>query len=69
MTNRRFFSVLMQYQSASSSLSTNARFRWEYIPGSEFFVVYSDGRDTLDTTTAGLLNRSVAVKATRLLRF
>ena len=53
MTNRRFFSVLMQYQSASSSLTTNARFRWEYIPGSELFVVYSDGRDTLSTGYPG----------------
>jgi hypothetical protein len=69
MTNRRFFSVLMQYQSASSSLTTNARFRWEYIPGSELFVVYSDGRDTLSTGYPGLVNRSFIVKVTRLLRW
>jgi len=69
MTNRRFFSVLMQYQSASSSLSTNARFRWEYIPGSEFFVVYSDGRDTLSTGYPALENRSFIVKVTRLFRW
>jgi hypothetical protein len=69
MTNRRFFSVLMQYQSASSSLSTNARFRWEYVPGSEFFVVYSDGRDTLSTGYPALENRSFIVKVTRLFRW
>ena len=69
MTNRRFFSVLMQYQSASSSLTTNARFRWEYIPGSELFVVYSDGRDTLGPGYPGLENRSFIVKITRLLRW
>ena len=36
----------MQYQSLSASMSTNLRFRWEYQPGSELFVVYSDGRTT-----------------------
>jgi hypothetical protein len=69
MTNRRFFSVLMQYPSASSSLTTNARFRWEYIPGSELFVVYSDGRDTLASGYPSLENRSFIVKVTRLLRW
>jgi hypothetical protein len=69
MTNRRFFSVLMQYQSASSSLTTNARFRWEYTPGSELFVVYSDGRDTLGSGYPSLENRSFIVKVTRLLRW
>jgi len=43
--------------------------RWEYTPGSELFVVYSDGRDTATGGYPGLQNRSVAVKATRLLRF
>ena len=69
MTNRRFFSVLMQYQSASSSLSTNARFRWEYTPGSELFVVYSDGRDTLSPGYPTIENRSFIVKVTRLFRW
>ncbi|MDH4067120.1 MAG: hypothetical protein OEW19_22190, partial [Acidobacteriota bacterium] len=69
MSNRRFFSVLAQYQSASSTLSTNARFRWEYIPGSELFVVYSDGRDTLTRGFPETLNRSFIVKVTRLLRW
>jgi hypothetical protein len=43
--------------------------RWEYLAGSELFVVYSDGRDTLGAMVDGLLNRSVAIKVTRLLRF
>jgi hypothetical protein len=43
--------------------------RWEYVPGSELFVVYSDGHDTTSTTPIGLLNRTFAIKATRLLRF
>lgn len=69
MSNRRFFSVLMQYQSATSSVTTNARFRWEYIPGSELFVVYSDGRNTLGSGYPELDNRSFIVKVTRLLRW
>ena len=44
LTPRMFASALVQYQSAQRSISTNARFRWEYQPGSELFVVYSDGR-------------------------
>ena len=44
------------------------RLRWEYLPGSELFIVYSDGRGTLGPGS-DLLNRSFAVKATRLLRF
>jgi hypothetical protein len=43
--------------------------RWEYTPGSELFVVYSDGRDTGSRSFPILQNRSFAVKATRLLRF
>jgi hypothetical protein len=70
MTNRRFFSVLAQYQSATNSVTTNARFRWEYIPGSELFIVYSDGRNTLnDRWLPQLDNRSFIVKVTRLLRW
>jgi hypothetical protein len=39
------------------------------VPGSEFFAVYSDGRNTPEAAVPGLMNRSVAVKITRLLRF
>ncbi len=48
--------------------STNLRFKWEYQPGSDLFVVYSDGRDTVDRFRPALQNRSLAVKVTRLLR-
>jgi len=43
-------------------------FKWEYQPGSDLFVVYSDGRDTVDRFRPALQNRSLAVKVTRLLR-
>jgi hypothetical protein len=65
-----FVSALVQYNSSSTSLSANVRLRWEYRPGSELFLVYSDGRNLLDSQRpTGLLNRSVAVKITRLMRF
>ena len=63
---RMFASALVQYQSRSDSISTNARFRWEYRPGSELFIVYSDGRTTLTRGMPDLQNRSVVVKITRL---
>ncbi len=66
---RMFVGALVQYNSTSSSISTNVRFRWEYHPGSDLFVVYTDGRDTLQRAPTGLLNRSAAIKLTRLLRF
>jgi hypothetical protein len=69
LTPRMFVSGLVQYQSRTDSVATNARFRWEYRPGSELFVVYSDGRDTGARNFPLLQNRSIAIKATRLLRF
>ena len=46
------------------------RLRWEYTGGSELFVVYSDGRDTRERRVPRRsLNRTLAIKATRLFRF
>ncbi len=66
---RMLISSLVQYNAAANSLSASARLRWEYTGGSELFVVYSDGRNTLAPGYPDLLNRTFAVKATRLLRF
>ena len=68
-TPRRFISGLLQYSSSTHVLSSNVRFRWEYRPGSELFVVYTDERDTLKPGYPDLRNRAFVVKATRLLRF
>jgi hypothetical protein len=46
-----------------------ARFRWEYRPGSELFLVYSDGRDTVSRGFPGLMNRAFVIKVNRLFRF
>src|SRR5207253_266571 len=70
MTPRMFVSALVQYASASNTISTNFRFRWEYQPGSELFVVYTDGHDTQDVLgRPALQNRGIVVKANRLFRF
>ena len=61
--------ALFQYNSSTKTLSTNARFRWEYQPGSELFVVYSDGRDTVPKGFPELMNRAFVVKINRLFRF
>jgi hypothetical protein len=73
-TPRMLVAALVQYNSAGHLVTTNIRYRWEYRPGSELFVVYSDGRDTLDAAAtatgrrAGLINRGFTVKVTRLFR-
>jgi hypothetical protein len=66
---RMLISSLVQFNVDSHSLSSSARLRWEYTGGSELFVVYSDGRDTTTPGFPGLLNRTFAIKATRLFRF
>ena len=68
-TPRMLTSALIQYNSTANLLTTNVRFRWEYQPGSELFLVYSDGRDTLTRGYPHLMNRGVTLKVTRLFRF
>jgi hypothetical protein len=71
-TPRMFVSGLVQYNSTANSLTSNIRLRWEYIPGSELFVVYTD-ENTADlphrSTAPRLLNRGFVVKVNRLLRY
>ncbi|MGE3178242.1 MAG: hypothetical protein AB7O32_12315, partial [Vicinamibacterales bacterium] len=64
-----FVSALIQYNSTTRSVATNARFRWEYQPGSELFVVYNEARDTLSSGFPSLTNKSIIVKFNRLFRF
>jgi hypothetical protein len=68
-TPRMLTAALVQYNSTGRLLTTNIRFRWEYRPLSELFVVYSDGRDTLGAGYPNLMNRGLTVKLTRLFRF
>ena len=69
-----FASALVQYTSGDRALSSNVRFRWEYAPGSELFLVYSDERSTDDplappTAVRGIRNRAIVFKVNRLLRY
>ena len=66
---RSFVGALVQYNSEANSFSTNIRLRWEYRPGSDLFLVYSDGRNTLAGASPALENRSLVIKVTRLFRF
>ena len=69
-TARMLISSLVQWNAGAGTLTSSARLRWEYTGGSELFVVYSDGRDTLAASGyPALLNRTLAVKVTRLFRF
>jgi hypothetical protein len=66
---RMFISGLVQVNTTDEVFSSNFRFRWEYRPGSELFVVYTDERDTLKPGLGELKNRAFVVKINRLLRF
>ena len=68
MSTRMVTSVLVQYNSSNTALASNVRFRWEYQPGSDLFVVYSDGRDTVGARFPRPQNRALVVKITRLVR-
>ncbi len=69
ITPMMFVSSLVQFNSSNHTLGTNVRLRWEYLPGSEFFVVYNEGRDTQAPDRSGLQGRTFVVKVNRLLRF
>ena len=69
VTPRMFFSGLVQYNSSTNAMSSNLRLRWEYHPGSELFVVYTDERDTALTGFPDLKNRAFVVKMNRLFQF
>ena len=71
-TPRMFFSGLIQYNSGSNTVSNNLRLRWEYSPGSELFVVYTEDRETdplRPNRFSDLRNRGFVVKMNRLFRF
>ena len=68
LTPRTTMTALMQYVSTTRALSTNIRFRWEYTPGSDFYVVYNDNRASLLPGVPSLQSRSFVMKLTRLFR-
>jgi hypothetical protein len=68
-TPRASLGTLIQYNASDNFFGSNIRFRWEYRPGSDIFVVYSDGRDTIGRGYPQLENKSLVFKVTRLFRF
>jgi hypothetical protein len=69
LTPRMFVSGIAQYNSATRSVGSNLRLRWEYLPGSELFVVYTDDYDTeAPRDVTALRNRALVVKINRLFR-
>ena len=71
-TPRMFVSALIQYNSSSNTINSNLRLRWEYSPGSELFVVYSEDRNTdplMPDRFSEINNRGFVVKVNRLFRF
>jgi hypothetical protein len=69
MTPLMFVSALVQYNSGANAVSTNARLRWEYRPGSELFVVYNEERNTLARSFPSTSTRGLIIKVNRLVRF
>ena len=69
MTPLMFASALVQYNSRLNRVSANIRFRWEYRPGSEIFVVFNEDRNTEMERFPLLRNRAFIVKVNRLFRF
>ena len=70
ITPRMFVSGIVQYNSAGTSFGSNVRFRWEYRPGSELFVVYTDDYNTDEQRpdVTALRNRAFVLKFNRLFR-
>ena len=68
MTARMFVASFLQYNSAARLVGVNTRFRWEYAPGSDLFLVYSEGRDTALTGFRGTSSRQFVAKLTRMFR-
>src|SRR5207237_649922 len=56
-----FTTAFLQYNSGTNTVAANIRFRWEFRPGSEFFLVYNGQRDTLVPSFPGVANRSFIV--------
>ena len=69
LSPRTFVSGLLQYNDGSGTFSANVRLRWEWAPGSELFVVYTEDRETdvLDRWS-DLSTRGFVIKVNRLLQ-
>ena len=69
LSPRMFVSALVQYQARTQQRHDQRAIPLGIPPGSELFVVYSDGRTTLNDGFPEIQNRSFVVKVTRLFRW
>ena len=69
LSPRTFVSGLLQYNAGRETFSANVRLRWEWAPGSELFIVYTEDRETdvLDRWS-DLSTRGFVIKVNRLLQ-
>ncbi|MGE3705502.1 MAG: DUF5916 domain-containing protein [Vicinamibacterales bacterium] len=63
-----FTSALVQFNSDTKTVSANVRLRWQYEPGSEFFIVYNEQRDTSLSGFPGMQNRALIFKINKFIR-
>jgi hypothetical protein len=69
LTPKAYISTLVQYNSRNNTVSGNLRFRWEWAPGSEVFLVYTEDRGTdILNRWSELRNRGLIIKVNRLFR-
>ncbi len=69
LSPRTFVSGLVQYNAGSDTFSNNFRLRWEWAPGSELFIVYTEDRNTdVFDRWSELSSRALVIKVNRLLR-
>ncbi len=67
---RTFLSAFVQYNEASDRLQTNVRFNLIHAPLSDVFLVYSELRDrSPEPGQAGVIDRAVTLKVTKLIAF
>jgi hypothetical protein len=65
-STKLFLNAFLQYNTDSQQFSSNIRFNFIHRPLSNFFIVYTDRRDTLSRQ---MLDRALAIKFTRLFNF
>ena len=67
---RTFLSAFVQYNESADELQTNIRFNLIHAPLSDLFLVYSERRNpSPQAGEAGLIDRAITVKFTKLLAF
>ena len=68
---RTFLSAFVQYNESDDELQTNIRFNLIHAPLSDLFLVYSERQEPelRESGEAGLIDRAITVKFTKLLAF